>query len=355
MKGSRALVLLLPLLWVVVACDRGHPARMLHDYAARVARASNQPVVPLEWPSPLAYPSHRDRQLAAPEVRARLLELDDFNRCNLTQLVAERNSILGRYWPASQRLDYELRFAHRLDRCRTWLHAQPDDTADPEWRDRLDAIAADKAGTIPAVWWQVTFDSDEFSQHFSAANDWVRADDAPPMAELGWLAARGRALQPPPDGLALPALEQRLQQIALNGFGGGWLRSVQGMTLALNRAADHLQAIDLSRLCPQERPTPRARILETVFYRYYAARVQPYLAQLHRDGSAWQAAQQALLRTAPPPPPAFSAFARLAIGDHRGSLWQALAVARERHTEAWQTTLGHCGLMPGSAGANPAD
>ena len=72
------------------------------DYTARVARITGQPIV-LPQAAPLPYPRARDLHLPLPEVRARLLDLTDFQRCNLTQLIAERNSIMGRgYWPATR-------------------------------------------------------------------------------------------------------------------------------------------------------------------------------------------------------------------------------------------------------------
>lgn len=340
----RALLLLTCLL--LAACDRDSPEALLQDYVSRVARASGQPIPRLQWPDVPAYPRHRERQLPVPEVRARLLDLTEFNTCNLTQLVAERNSILGRYWPASQRIDYELRFAHRLQRCRDWLAAQTGDTADPELLKQMDAIAAEKHGTLPAVFWQLSFDSPEFERHFSLANPWLAVGQPPPMAALIGLQQLANTLADPPDGWDLATLEPQLQTLALSGYGGAWAQATVGMTAALETAAVLLEALHDARPCPLGKPTPQARILETVFYRYYADRVQTYLAQLHQDGAAWQAALDPLRAAAPTPPPAFADYAARVLAQGPGSLRAALDAARQRHTDAWQAVLGDCGLMP---------
>ncbi len=342
--------LLLSLL--LVACDRDTPQYRLQDYADRVARAARQTPEKLSWPSPPPYPRHRERQLPVPEVRARLLDLTDFNTCNLTQLIAERNSILGRYWPASRRIDYELRFAHRLQRCRRWLHTQAE--ADLALRDQMDAIARGKAGTLPAVFWQLSFDSPEFERHFSLATPWLPPGEAPPMEALRALEQLAEQLDAPPDGWDLTQLEPQLQALALSGYGGAWVHAMQGLATTLDTVAERLMAVDRQRLCPQQRPTPAARILETVFYRYYAGWVQPYLAQLHRDGTRWQQSMNRLLAAAPRPPPAFRAYATQVLGDGTGSLRTDLEQAGQRHTRAWQALLGTCGLMPGAA-ATAAD
>lgn len=351
MRRSRtAWVGLVGLLTLLSACDGGRPEALLDDYAGRIARITQQPALNLPMPAGLAYPRHRERRLDVPEVRARLWDLSDYRRCDLSQLIAERNSIMGRYWPASQRLDYELRFAHRLGRCRQRLQeatADSDEEAQ-EWREEVETVFAAKQGTLAAVWWAVTYDSAEFERHFSLSTGLLPLGEAPPLEALGRLTALGRTLSEPTDGLDLAALEATLQALR-DRYGGAWQRSALALTETLAATAAQLEAAERRRLCPQGKPTPEARIVETVFYRFYAERLQPYLAQIHQDGDAWLSAHAALLETLDrleTDPSSLQGYRERVLGRGTGSLWADLAAARDRHTRAWQSLLGDCGLMP---------
>lgn len=343
MTRITALVLLLGL----GACG-GQPGAMLEDYQRRVARVTGSALPPAQPLTAPAYPRHRERSVPVPEVRARLLELFDFEFCDLSQLVAERNSILGRYAPASRRLDYEWRFAHRLSRCREWLAR----AADPEHaalRARLEEIASLKAQARAPAWWAVTYDSAEFERHFSLATPPLPVEaPPPPLVAFDALLALSTHLADPPDGLDLTALESRLQQIGVSAWGGAWLHSALALAGTLDGTAALLEQAAARPYCRNGAATPEARILQTVFWKFYAGRVQPYLSQVHRHGEAWLVRHQQLLGSqALPLPPAVAGYAARALGRAPGSVWQQLAQARERHTQAWQELLGQCGLMPG--------
>jgi hypothetical protein len=329
-------------------CERG-PAADLADYRARVQRASN---VDVRAPAPLAlpaYPSHRARAVPIPEVRGSIWELlFDLPDCELGHLVSERNSILGRYWPATSRFDYELRFGLRLDRCRTRLAARPPaDAAEREFRARLDGIHLAKQNTLAAVWWALSYDSAEFERAFSPAArplTVVGADSAAHDA-IEYLIALSAQLEAPGDGIDLAALERALQQLAVSQYGGALLRSLGLLIVELDAAS---AALESARPCPQQRPTPQARVLHTVFTQYYAGRTQPYMAAVQRGGRRWLELHARLLASQQvAPPPAFTRFRRLALAIGEGSLWAQWLQARDRHVRAWQQVLGACGLMPG--------
>lgn len=327
---------------------------ILSDYRARVQRATGAGV---DDPSPVplpAYPSHRDRVVAIPEVRGSVWELlFDLPDCELGHLVSERNSILGRYWPATSRFDYELRFRLRLERCRARLLRQRRlDGRQREFLDRLDEIDVAKRGTLAAVWWALTYDSHEFAQAFSPAAPPLRAGErgGGARAALDHLQRLSAQLDTPGDGIALAPLERALQQLAASQYGGSLMRSLGRLVAELDAASTALEQAHARPLCPQQRPTPQARVLQRVLRAHYAARAQPYMADVHSGGRAWLDAHTRLLRTqAVNWPPAFERFRVAALDDGSDSLWQRWITARDRHVQAWQAVLRQCALMPGAA------
>jgi len=340
-------------LTLLSACTGEPASTLLSDYRARVQRASGSAVVaPDVMPAP-AYPPHRERAVIAPDVRASLWELlFDLPDCGLAHLVSERNSILGRYWPATRRLDYELRFHIGLQRCREQFESVPDAQ---DWRARLSQIAQEKRGVIPAVWWAATYDSAEFEQAFSPAAPPLApaAETGAALSTLEQLIRIGQTLDPPQPLGDLPGLDRALQQLAISGQGGALLRSQTLSIRELNAASLALEAAAARPLCPQQQPTPQARILHTVFIKYYAARVQPYVALTEHTAQAWLTLHAQLLRTQRiEPPPAFALFRTRALETGPDSLWQASTAARERHVRAWQQVLRQCRMMPGDPDAS---
>lgn len=352
---------LLPPIIALLACGCAPQADdLLADYRARVQRAAGAHAGNPVYPDVPAYPSHRDRAVAIPEVRGSVWELlFDLPDCELDHLVSERNSILGRYWPATSRFDYELRFRLRLDRCRARLGRQePADEEQREFLARLDEIDAAKRDVLPAVWWALSYDSPEFEQAFSPA-----ASPLPPeapgrrqaaLAALEHLQGLSALLDAPADGLALAPLERALQQLAQSRYGGGLLRSLALLTGELDATSTALEHAAAAAVCPQNRPTPRGRVLHRVFNRYYAGKVQPYFAEVQRGGRAWLDAHARLLdRQRVAWPPAFERFRGRALDDGPDSLWQRWSAARVRHVEAWQRVLRQCALMPGTDTREP--
>ncbi|MES0873915.1 DUF3080 family protein [Sinimarinibacterium thermocellulolyticum] len=332
---------------------------MLGDYRARVQRAAGVEVqAPSVMPLP-AYPTHRQRAVPIPDVRGSVWELlFDLPDCELDHLVAERNSILGRHWPASSRFDYELRFRLRLDRCRERLSRQRTlDEAQRELLERLDEIAGAKRDTLPAVWWAVTYDSAEFEQAFSPAAALLRPGDrgAQALGALDRLWATRAALTPTQDGIDRAPLDRALGVLAASRYGGRLLRSLAALIAELDAASLALERARARPLCPQQRPTPRAQVLRQVLMRHYAARVQPYIVDVQLGGRAWLDAHARLLSSQGVRwPAAFEQFRRLALDDGADSLWRRWTVAQQRHVQAWQALLGACGLMPGTTAQAPA-
>ncbi len=101
-------------------------------------------------------------------------------------------------------------------------------------------------------------------------------------------------------------------------------------------------------LCLQPSPTPQARILRTVLFKFYMGRIQPYLAQLNRHGRQWlDTLNHIITRQRDLAPPAIQRFRRQQLSQQNESApWQQFQQAIARHTEAWQELLGQCGLMP---------
>jgi len=341
-------------LWLLVAlfCGCAPPAeRLLDDYLARVRRSTDADLDlrPVAVPR---YPSVRDRGVPLIETQGSWLEILRFKPCGLGELIGERNSILARVAPASRRLDYELRFRAGLDRCAALLAGDAaTDEGRADLRVRVHELQQAKAENVGPLWWWATYDSPAFAALFSIAREPLVPGDTAAFSQARLatetLLSVAPLLDSPPVDFDLAGLEQAYQQLELSGFGGRWLLSTAQLVTALDAASGALETAVDRRVCPMGRPNDRARILQTVFLKFYAAGVQPWLAELTQQGDIWLELQRRLLATQRVAlPAAFETYRQQALGRDADSAWAHLANSRQRHIEAWQAVLRQCDLMP---------
>jgi hypothetical protein len=334
---------------LLAGCAPADPAAaLLADYRTRVLRVLDADDVAPAVAAPSAWPRPRARTLPIPDQRVDLIEFLSLHACDLGALVGERSSPLGRVMVPSQRLRYELRFLARAAAC---------DPGDADAAAELDAIVNAKRAALPPVLWNATIGDPALAHHLALDVGPLDPERAAGAGREAIGALRRLAARVDDPAAARPEAadwEAPWEVLASDRYGGRVRRSAALLSAELTTVAAALEASEAERpLCPQGRPTPDARVLETVFTRYYAAAVQPYMAAVEPAFERWLAALGAL-RTAQPAqaPPGFDAAvagllppperAGEAVGDERA----ALRRARVRHTEAWQALLDRCGLGP---------
>jgi hypothetical protein len=294
-------------------------------------------------------PARRERLIEIPEIRIGLLELLlDVRRCPaLQQQISLRNSSLGKQLPPSSRLAYEGDLLRALDACRTALQQNEN----PEVRAALDALAGQKRAQLPAVFWNALNGSREVERYLRFAEQALPlapGEDSAALAALAQLATLGNALPQtlPPSAAQLDPLFFALHS---SPQGGQLITSLASLRHTLNQASHLLEHRQRRRpLCPLGQATPRGRILQNIFIKFYAGNLQPYLAQLHRSGRGWSHSLRQL-SAAPQSPPATHSYL-LSLGGLEQSLWADFQAAAARHVRAWQDTLQSCGLAPGQSG-----
>jgi hypothetical protein len=334
-----------------LACSSGRSAESaLEDYLTRVQNATE---VDSELPEPipvLNYPSRRDRSVSIEEMRIGFMDFFNLYDCDLFRLINERNSNLGKLMPISQRLVYEVRFLRAAGVCERRLAEKAD--GNESFRQQLRDIITAKQDALPRVFWNATFDSDEMQKSFSLAAAPLTLDDEATYAgsrqALSYFRGVSRILIDAETRIDVEELETHYYALQRDRYGGRLLQSMAQLTRYLQAAAEALESVlEDPTLCFQRKPTQKARILLTVLTKYYGGRIQPYLSRIHEQGRSWLFAVNMLI-DAPgiPIPTAFTDYRELVLSlEHEGSIWIRFEQAVDRHTEAWQALLKHCGLQ----------
>jgi len=325
------------------------------DYIERLQRSLDAPDVRSfdnRSISQYRLPARRERFSDIPELRIGLLDLViDARRCpRLQQLISQRNSSLGKQLMPSQRLGYEGDLLRAIDDCLP--HLQDDSSL----KATLQRLANDKRQQLPAVFWNALNGSPEFENYLRFADKALPVDtpeDSAALDALQRLASIGAGLPtqlPPSAG----ELEPLFFALYASEQGGQLITSLASLRYNLDVGSDLLEQRQQSRpLCPMGQATPRGRILQNIFIKFYAGGLQPYLAQVDQRGQQWQAVLLQLQRIDGIPSVTRTHLQRLA--GEQDSLWQDFRAATARHVKAWQTLLNSCGLAPGQAGWNRAE
>jgi len=267
----------------------------------------------------------------------------------LQQLIAERNSSLGRLMAPSTLLGFEGELLRSIDSCLAII----DDQAGRERLVQdLQHIAQTKRDNLPQLFWNAVGGSEEFSRFLRFDAEPLPLSDSALANHQGIDAVRQLA----DIGAALPAqlppgrheIEPLFATLARDQRSGQLIHSLARLTHTLEQATAMLRARPANHLCPLGSPTERSRILLNVFSLFYAGEVQPQMAQAQRLGEPWQAAIGDL-RGVPGAAPAVDEYLQVLIGSETG-LWARYQRSIAEHSEAWQEVLGACQMRPGQPG-----
>jgi len=328
-------------------------AALMTDYLYRVGNAVDRELDTRPWrEAPLtafAYPDRSALTVDVPTRRVDFLAFLKLHRCPLGELIAERNSALGRVMGPVRRWHYEARLLIAADACLATLEREG---RSPEVAAKLADLIAVKRGDYAAHQWNALFASPEWQRHFTfTERAYHPVTDAPEMRATVE-ALRGIAARlDDPAALAatdIETLEHWFAAIEHNAGGGRLLEAMRLMLATLDEAAAGLASrVDGRALCPLGKATPKARIAFNVFVKFYAGGLQPYLAETLQAYEHWHALTHAILSRAEGGDPRHPWFrlldARFAPASIRRSI--------EGHTDAWQALLTQCDLMP----TDPAD
>lgn len=344
-------------LTLVAGCSESTPESMFENYLYRLGNSLSVdiPKAAEISPRPL-FPLRRTRIIPTTEIREGLFDALELNACQLLPLIAERNSSLGKVYPPSLKLNYEIRFFNRLSQCRSNLHQSS--TVTPELAIQLDELYVIKRQNLAAELWNGIYNSEALEQNFSR-------DYTPlPLIDNGSSDSSIKALKTLSSLTTLneksPFLKVKLpddlgeayEVLFKNRTGPQILSSLQLITRDLNQASQMLETRLSGRpLCFNNTPSNKSKILQNVFFKYYIGEVQPYMAYVHRHADRWlqthlvlmDSYQQLELKI----PHEMETYRLKVLSKSEPySLWQNYIEARDKHTRSWQKILKLCGLMP---------
>jgi len=310
------------------------------DYQQRIARLLNTTPVPKVTPLLAEQPRINQVQLPIPESSISLLNSQRLNRCKAGQLIAERNSSLGRVQPVHARVRYEIEMINALKQC----------LADEQIKNSslvplLEQGLAEKIDYLPLwinrFWTSESAVRDTFRPGRTARQTHEQAMSTDAIAALFYFSTLFDDLLADPFSRQINAEEwlRNVKILAQHQSIPSLLRSqqhIQGWLVALNQQLDGAaQALQ----CPERQPNA-AEYMQNVLHSVWIAELQPALAAWEIE---YRELQNALNHILPQiQSEAWQSYLAFWFSENN------LAATNQRlireHAELWQDFLSACGF-----------
>lgn len=324
-----------------------------HRYQDYLDRVSNILDLEPEGTAPLpaiAYPDRRSRLIEIPDFEQGLVEVWDFQRCDLMSLINQKNSNLGKVMVPSQRFIYEQAFWQKLEPCyqkrEQWL------AEDSDFVQRLESLYQHKQQIRPLVSHQLFFAGDELANQLSRTQKAFLPSARPEYQSVA--AALKQLAEVAENAQLSEPLEHQLQVLNSQTILHSLLKSLQISTHSLNRVSQLLESKLAQRpVCLNGGSTQRSKNLYNVLQKYYLQGIQPVIAHHSRMANQLLPPLNQIFDNTLNNLPKEYASTELKSYQNRWlslenpeGLWQSFQQANQRHTAVWNRLLHQCGLFP---------
>ncbi|MBM6551483.1 DUF3080 family protein [Marinomonas ostreistagni] len=326
-------------IWVLVmlllGCDRQFaPEAMFDAYIQDLNRSAHVQIDVAPEMTLQALPALRERQQALSQFDVGLLEFLSLQQCEVGALAGQRNSILGRVMPASQRFVYELDIIRAIRQC---------DIEDSELHSKLNDVARVKASELPITLSNLLWAGEETGAFFSLSNGYLPM--APERSQYQALIAALQHLQRLNDNLAdIPkvssaAIEADMQAIYESEYLGKLLYSITHISAYLESVTQAVQGVsEQSDMCGAP-----LTFLRQQFERHYIDLLQPYMARINRAAYQVLPLVNKLADSSPIQSEAWRSFIQQFDDQQANAPWQRYLRASREHGQAWSRLFALCG------------
>ncbi|MDC5848958.1 DUF3080 domain-containing protein [Vibrio europaeus] len=315
-------VLISVILLTLVACQTDSPSHFFDDYLTRVVRVQDAPKVNKDSVSYAQLPRKRDLYVEVPSVSIGLLDSYQLRQCGLFNLIAEKNSVLGKVADEFRNYDYQTALLDGLSRCINSNALEPDLVI------KLVDIQQQKQSQFEMHHWNLIFASDAMQKQLSGTR-WLEPNLGQTVVEINQALATLNLTSDNVSNQVIDVQEALEKKLIV----GNLSYSLAMATSKLNHVTQQLTEYDHNIICAQNRDTTKFKYLNNVFEQQFVGKVQPYIAQL--DGYYQTLSSNLSLLD---PKPNIHSYV-YPLKKHHVEFRQAIL----RHVDYWQQLFKRCG------------
>ena len=318
---------LLCLTMVLTGCFDDSPQNYFDDYQTKIANVQDADEIQGDWELE-SLPRKRELFIEVPSLSIGLIDSYQLRQCGLFNLIAERNSVLGKVADEFRNYDYQVALLEGVGHCLS------NNELEPEIVELLREIEQQKLAQFPLHQWNLIYAS-EAMQSQMRGSQWLRADIGDQVRQTSdALEHISQALNTPLVSGKATEVQEGLEKSSTLG---DLYYSLSRASAELDTITQQLTTFDANIICGKQRDTTKFRYLNNVFEQQYIDKVQPYMAQL--DGYYQQLAPQLAMFDAQPELHSYY----FPIKDAH----QAFRSSTRRHVDYWQQLFKRCGRKVG--------
>jgi hypothetical protein len=319
--------------FILSACDwRSNPIDSMFDtYIERIANVQDEPPMPLEANQNIILPPKRELYTDVAPITLGLLDSYELRKCDLFNLIADKNSSLGKVQDPFRNFDYQVNVIEGLNLC---LQSQDISSV---LKAQLTPILMQKMEQLPIHFSNLVFTSEAMRAQLSGYN-WVEEDikviPSSLKSALETLEMYAESLSSTSQNLSFSNLVSIQETLNKQTVLGRLNYSLVNATHKLKTTTSQLNANDQNIVCAKGRDKTRFNILRNVFQSYYVDKLQPYLANLD---SQYLSIEPFLTFTETTHP-----IYTYPIRDNHAKFRDAI----QQHVGYWKTLFERCGAAP---------
>ncbi|MDN2669446.1 DUF3080 domain-containing protein [Vibrio sp. 14N.309.X.WAT.E.F5] len=318
---------LLCLTMVITGCFDDSPQNYFDNYQTKIANVQDADEIQEDWEL-YSLPRKRELFIEVPSLSIGLIDSYQLRQCGLFNLIAERNSVLGKVADEFRNYDYQVALLEGVGQCLS------NNELEPEIVELLREIEQQKLAQFPLHQWNLIYAS-EAMQSQMRGSQWLRADIGDQVRQTSdALEHINLALNTPLVSGKTTEVQEGLEKSSTLG---DLYYSLSRASAELDTITQQLATFDANIICGKQRDTTKFRYLNNVFEQQYIDKVQPYMAQL--DGYYQQLAPQLAMFDAQPELHSYY----FPIKDAH----QAFRSSTRRHVDYWQQLFKRCGRKVG--------
>ncbi|MEZ9868076.1 DUF3080 domain-containing protein [Vibrio sp. 10N.261.51.A4] len=312
---------------MLAGCFSDGPGDLFDDYQTKIARVQDADEIIEEWEFE-SLPRKRELLLDVPSLSIGLIDSYQLRQCGLFNLIAERNSVLGKVADEFRNYDYQVALLEGVGMCLS------SNELDPEIVELLREIEQQKLAQFPLHQWNLIYASDAMQSQMRGSQ-WLRADIGDQVRQTSdALEHVNQALN---TSLVSGKTTEVQEVLEKSSTLGDLYYSLARASVELDTITKQLTTFDDKIICGKQRDTTKFRYLNNVFEQQYIGKVQPYMAQL--DGYYQHITPQLGMFDAQPELHSYY----FPIQDAH----QAFRSSTRRHVDYWQQLFKRCGRKVG--------
>ncbi|WP_114764499.1 DUF3080 domain-containing protein [Vibrio rhodolitus] len=263
------------LLLLLTGCGQyQHPVdNLFADYLSRIANVQDESPLVLPENQTVTLPDKRELIIDIEPVTLGLLDSYELRKCGLFNLIAEKNSVLGKVQDEFREFDFQIALLKGLKHCLTV------EVVSPELRQTLASIYSQKQSQFAHYRANLLFTSATMRNQLSS-QEWIAIENQITSNQLlrGYHALLlAQQFEQTADAVTITPHQEVLDKN--NAMGQLWF-SMHNANLKLQLITQQLYKFDSKIVCQAGRDSTKFRYLNNVFNLIYIEQIQPYIARV---------------------------------------------------------------------------